>query len=286
MRDWLLFCLSGPRASFGTEETGWAKRGTSDAPTRSALLGLIASAMGIPREDNAAHENLAASLLFAARIEKPGREEVDYHTAQVAPRTLLKNRAVRMRQDELDVPRDELTTILSDRFYRCDYQATVAVTLAQPAGTVTLPALARALREPRWQPYLGRKSAPLAWPMSPLPCSAALVEEAFANWDAHQATLLEKWSAATAAFAHEGARPSGARLRRTVRTSRTQTATPLHRYMAGTMSAKGSATFVADAALGALVPAQHVHTQRRDQPRDRVRWLFAQREELRWKGQA
>ena len=47
--NWLVILIAAPLASFG-EEPGNARRGSSDRPTRSALLGLAGAALGDRRE--------------------------------------------------------------------------------------------------------------------------------------------------------------------------------------------------------------------------------------------
>jgi len=163
---WLMITLAAPRASFGGSEAVGGVRASERAPTRSALLGLVACALGVPRTDQAGHDALSHELAFAARVEQEGRLEVDYHTAQVGKQSDLKKRVLRTRADELDLPRAKLSTILSERSYRCDYRATVGI-CAPGQNSERLEGIASALRKPKWTLFLGRKCAPLAWPLAP-----------------------------------------------------------------------------------------------------------------------
>ena len=64
------------------------------------------------------------------------------------------------------MPKSELNTILSYRDYRCD--AAYVVVLQQIQGAAfTADACRRALLEPAFHLYLGRKSCPLALPLEP-----------------------------------------------------------------------------------------------------------------------
>lgn len=185
---WLMMTLAAPRASFGGPAPGGV-RATERAPTRSALLGLVACALGLPRTEHAAHAELAQALSFACRVEQDGRLEVDYHTAQVGKKTDLKKRVLRTRADELALPRTKLSTILSERSYRCDYRATVAICGVKEQ----LEGIAEALRKPRWALYLGRKCSPLAWPLAPTLIEAESWQSALAAFDAKVAADQATW---------------------------------------------------------------------------------------------
>lgn len=177
-RDFLLFRLAGPMAAFGDIAVG-ERRGIWGEPSKSGVLGLVAAAMGVRRGDEAEHRALDAGLGFAVRIDAPGRPLRDYHTAQ-APRA-GRNRRWRTRRDEL-AARDILNTVLSERIYRLEARATVA--LWRKADGVDLAALAAALGRPRFVLSLGRKSCPLSEPPGPSVLSADGLLAAFTGYDA------------------------------------------------------------------------------------------------------
>lgn len=262
----LLFTLAGPRASFGSSSAAGDERDSLEAPSRSALLGLIGAARGIARTDTAALDRLRDALVFASRIDRPGNPEVDYHTAQVAKRKDLKRRAVRVRGDELDVRRDELTTILSSRMYRCDYHATVAAALAAGVDDAALlDDVAAALRRPRWMLYLGRKSAPLSWPLDPQILETVSLDDALARYDDACALKMADW-------------PAGRR----VRVPASWTPPGRRRSRAG-----ARVQFVADDGFARLLPdagppAGARTLIRRDVPLDRQRWLFSNQRRHQW----
>ena len=68
---WLMMTLAAPRASFAGPAPGGV-RGTERAPTRSALLGLIAAARGIRQEDSEAHKRLSETLAARTLAEIMG----------------------------------------------------------------------------------------------------------------------------------------------------------------------------------------------------------------------
>src|SRR5689334_9905919 len=102
MPSFLTFTLAAPLASFGSIAVG-ERRASSDRPAKSAILGLVAGALGIEREDNEAHAALAHELFYAVRTENlkvrsPRRLMTDYHTAQTPPQ--VRNRRFATRREE------------------------------------------------------------------------------------------------------------------------------------------------------------------------------------------
>lgn len=176
----LVFQLVAPLAAWGDVAVG-QYRGSRDAPGESALIGLLAAALGIRRDDDAAHAGLRDGYAFAVGTVEAGSLLRDYHTAQTPSRTDLKGRPHRTRRDELAVPKHQLNTILSTRDYRQGGEWVVAVQ-ALPGATHELPALQGALREPRFLLYLGRKSCPPAAPLAPQVIDANSAIDAILGW--------------------------------------------------------------------------------------------------------
>jgi len=160
--DWLLFDLAGPLASFGSVAPGQV-RDTELLPSRSAILGLLAASLGIERVDSEQQQALSDSVTFAARANANATLQRDYHTAQAPKQPALKGRPCRTRRDELRVPKDDLNTVLSDRYYFADYAAVIGIS----ASLEVLHRLEEALKRPKFTLFLGRKSCPLAWPLDP-----------------------------------------------------------------------------------------------------------------------
>lgn len=171
MNQFLVFQLRAPLASWGEPAVG-EYRGSRAYPGESALIGLLGAALGVRRDEEAAHRALQAGYAFAVGMQQAGKLLRDYHTAQVPGRTTLKGRPHVTRSDELSVARHALHTILSTRDYRQDAACLVAV---QPlaAARYSLAELMAALQRPHFVLYLGRKACPPAAPLLPQIVAAA-----------------------------------------------------------------------------------------------------------------
>lgn len=163
MKDYLIFQLYGPLASWGEIAVGEV-RPSAAYPSRSALLGLLAAALGVERGEGAALAALAEAYRFGVKLHWEGQVLRDYHTVQRGP--ALRKHTYRTRRQELGfVPRDQLDTMLTSREYRVDSYASVALLPTEEAPH-SLDVLAAALGAPRFPLYLGRKSCPLALPLA------------------------------------------------------------------------------------------------------------------------
>jgi CRISPR system Cascade subunit CasD len=162
-------------ASWGEIAVGESRHSAAH-PSRSALIGLLGAALGLERDNDAAQRALTEGYRFAVKVESVGTLLRDYHTVQV-PGT-RKNVKYRTRAQEL-ANRQVLGTLLSEREYRCDALAVVAVESLATARW-TLEALAEALRRPVFPLYLGRKSCPPALPLAPEVVQAASLRDVFA----------------------------------------------------------------------------------------------------------
>lgn len=161
MQSYLLFRLYGAMAAWGDTAVG-EFRPSHSHPTRTAVLGLIAAALGIRRDEEDRLLILDKSAILAIRLDAAGEVLRDYHTTQVPP---AQRKVIHYtRQDELNA--DKLHTILSSRDYRCDNASTVALRV-QDNSAFSLSEISQALRQPKFVLYLGRKSCPLALPLAP-----------------------------------------------------------------------------------------------------------------------
>ena len=134
----LLLRLAGPLQAWGVKSR-FTVRATELAPTRSGVVGMLASAVGRRRTDPI--EDLLA-LRFGVRKDQPGSVIRDFHTA----RTL---------DGRESMP-------LSNRYYLAD-----AVFLAGIEGDrALLEGIDEALRHPAFPLYLGRRSCPPTYPVS------------------------------------------------------------------------------------------------------------------------
>lgn len=157
----LLFTLYAPLGSFGEIAVG-ERRMSWARPGRSAILGLVAAALGTEREDESTHQRLEAGLHYAVRTDAPGRPFIDYHTAQT-PKA-RKGRTFATRREELES--GDLGTVLSAREWRTDACFTVAL-WPRPGSSVKLGEIADALLRPHFVLYVGRRSGPLGLPLKP-----------------------------------------------------------------------------------------------------------------------
>ncbi|MBN2299063.1 MAG: type I-E CRISPR-associated protein Cas5/CasD [Deltaproteobacteria bacterium] len=162
--EYLLFRLYGPLASWGEIAVG-ESRNTASYPGKSALLGLLAAALGICRDDEDGQSALSESYQFAVKVISTGHLLRDYHTTQVPDS--VGSFTYRTRRDEVIVGKSRLGTILSSREYRCDSLSLVAVR-ALAGAPYSLQELCNSLLKPKFHLYLGRKSCPLAAPLNPL----------------------------------------------------------------------------------------------------------------------
>lgn len=179
MSDYLLFRLYGPMASWGDIAVG-EFRPSYAHPSKSAVLGLVAAALGIRRDEETVHQAMASSYGFAVRVDAAGSPIRDYHTAQVPPAgSGRRKKTFATRKDELAVPREDLGTILSSRDYRCDSLYTVCLWIVGDSSSYSPAQLEAALAKPAFTLYLGRKSCPLALPLQPQVVQASNLREAF-----------------------------------------------------------------------------------------------------------
>lgn len=185
--EFLILQLQAPLSSWGDTAVG-EYRGSYEHPGESALIGLLGAALGIRREDEAAHTALQQGYGFAVGVQSSGKLLRDFHTAQVPGRAALKGRPHAMRRDELAVPKDDLNTILSTRDYRQGAASLIAI---QPSSGAPYPleVLADALRKPQFVLYLGRKSCPPAAPLHPVVITA---DSAFAAFEEYRKRLNDQ----------------------------------------------------------------------------------------------
>jgi len=134
----LLLRLVGPMQSWGTTSR-FDQRDTGKEPSKSGVVGLIAAAMGIDRDNWTDLEPLT-HVALGVRHDRPGMPKRDYQTAQhiiSADRSKIHETAVTTR----------------------DYLADAAFLVGVAAeDNALLERLHAALRDPVWPLALGRKS--------------------------------------------------------------------------------------------------------------------------------
>ncbi|MBN2054915.1 type I-E CRISPR-associated protein Cas5/CasD [bacterium] len=142
----LLMRLQGPMQSWGYRSR-FDYRNTALEPTRSGVIGLLCAAMGISRGEDVRRFD---SLRMGVRVDKEGRPECDYHTAL----------------EVITADGIGKGTVISRRDYLADAVFTVGL---ETGDTDLLYTVEKALNDPVWFLFLGRKSFCLTAP----PLSAA-----------------------------------------------------------------------------------------------------------------
>ncbi len=184
MRQYLVFTLAAPLASFGMLAVG-ERRPTWDRPSKSQTLGLVAAALGIERIEDERQQALVRSFGFAVRVDDAGQLLTDYHTTQQPSgasvrRQLRKGLPVDTRRDELAC--DDIETGLSRRELRESVAYTIAL-WELPDAAVVLDEVRAKLDAPALVLYAGRKANALCFPCGPAVVSATDVVGAFAAFD-------------------------------------------------------------------------------------------------------
>lgn len=135
----LLLRLAAPLQAWGADSK-FETRKTGREPTKSGVIGLLAAALGLRRDEREALLRLTG-LRFGVRVEREGQLLVDYHTAKT---------------------QDEKTSYVTYRHYLQD-----AVFLAgiESTDTALLQQLQQALLHPAFPLYLGRRCCPPTLPL-------------------------------------------------------------------------------------------------------------------------
>ena len=178
MADFLIFQLQGLMASWGDIAVG-EYRPSLGHPSKSAISGLLAAALGIERTAENAHLELDQQYGVAVCVRASGELLRDYHTIQVPG----GRREYASRRDELLTDKLKLNTILSQRDYFTDALYQVAIWCKGKDSPYSLEDLQKALKQPRFNLYLGRKSCPVGLPLFPEIISGAHLKQAFNEHD-------------------------------------------------------------------------------------------------------
>lgn len=139
----LLLRLVGPMQSWGTTSR-FAQRDTGKEPSKSGVVGLLAAALGIDRENWTDLEPLTR-LSMGVRHDRPGIPKMDYQTAGCAS----SDRIIRANGTQSE------DGVVSKRFYLADAAFLVGLVCEERS---LLEQIHAALRDPVWPLALGRKS--------------------------------------------------------------------------------------------------------------------------------
>ncbi|MDA1127753.1 MAG: type I-E CRISPR-associated protein Cas5/CasD [Chloroflexi bacterium] len=139
----LLLRLAGPMQSWGTQSR-FSVRDTGQEPSKSGVIGLVAAALGRPRDQDI--RDLAV-LRMGVRVDQEGRALKDFHTA------LNVIRADGSRSND---------AVISNRYYLADANFLVGLETEDDA---LLDQIHHAVANPYWPLCLGRKAFPIGVPV-------------------------------------------------------------------------------------------------------------------------
>ena len=174
MREHLVWTIAGPMGSFG-ESARAERRRTTLMPPKSALVGMVAAALGIERGDDGAHETLNR-YGFAVQSLDESTPLRDYHTVQSVPESVT---GAATRGAAIARAGRRIHTLITIRDYRTDIA--MRATMWADAPRWSLAEIAQALRAPAFPLYIGRRCCPLANPTRPLLVHARTPLEALAE---------------------------------------------------------------------------------------------------------
>lgn len=143
----LLLRLVGPMQSWGTTSR-FDQRDTGKEPSKSGVIGLLAAAMGIDRNDDWKKLEPLALLSMGVRHDRSGVLKRDYQTAGCAKGdTVIKANGKQTGEDE--------GGIVSERYYLADASFLVGL---EGNDRGYLERVHAKLKNPTWPLALGRKS--------------------------------------------------------------------------------------------------------------------------------
>jgi CRISPR system Cascade subunit CasD len=141
MKYTLLLRLKAPLQSWGMSSR-FSIRDTAKEPSKSGVIGLLCAALGISRDDANTDNptfNALTKLKFGVRVNREGVMQKDYHTAQ------------NIAKADGGIKETELST----RWYLADADFLVGF---ESDDLQFLESLQNAVKNPKWQLFLGRKS--------------------------------------------------------------------------------------------------------------------------------
>ena len=181
MPNFLIFQLYGPLSSWGDIAVG-EYRPSHRCPSKSAIMGLVAAALGIERSEEEKHIRLNQCFKFGV-CAHGGDLMRDYHTSQVPPVERSKRKYFTRREELL--LSSKKGTILSQRDYYTDSFYKIALWV-NDCNYFSLEQVKKAFERPRFVLYLGRKSCPLALPLNPNITSGISLKEALDKFNLYE----------------------------------------------------------------------------------------------------
>lgn len=165
----LLLRLVGPMQSWGITSR-FDQRDTGKEPSKSGVIGLLAAALGIDREENWSEMEPLTRLAMGVRHDRSGIPRRDYQTAGCAAADTIIKADGKPSKDG----------VVSHRFYLADAAFLVGL---EGDDRRLLERTHAALRDPVWSLALGRKSyvpSESIWLANGV--QDASLQEVFARW--------------------------------------------------------------------------------------------------------
>ena len=134
----LLLRIAAPLQSWGIDSKFDTRR-TEAEPSKSGIVGMIASALGL-RRDREEIKSLSDAIRFGVRIDKPGKLLRDFHTVRKGGKTAY----------------------VTNRYYLSDAAFLVAL---ESSDEDLLSKIQHALSHPVYPLFLGRRSCPPTLPL-------------------------------------------------------------------------------------------------------------------------
>ena len=174
--NFLLFQYSGPLASFGGIAVG-EDRGTERHPTKSSIIGLILSALGIERDQEEKIKNISDNIRVAVKDYNVATKIADFHTGMFPQ--LSKKDKIYTRRDELLLDNKKIHTLITKKEYLCDALFVIAVYFKNDFCEFSLEEIKHAIEFPHFTLYLGRKPCVPALPLNPVLMKKETILESF-----------------------------------------------------------------------------------------------------------
>lgn len=157
----LMFRISAPLQAWGAEPRfdKWLRTGME--PSKSGIIGMIASAMGIDRNDDEELHKLTSALRFGVRVDREGKICTDYHAVRIVQdedcdyEDIFSN-AIYVRGKRL--PDTKIDKYDYKKYYLMDAAFTIGL---ESSDENLLTSIQEALHYPKRFLFLGRKSCPL-----------------------------------------------------------------------------------------------------------------------------
>jgi CRISPR system Cascade subunit CasD len=147
--------LEGPLQAWGTT-SHYGVRATGDVPSKSGVIGLVCSAMGLRRSQVGPWLEKLKRLKMGVRVDRPGRVLMDYHTSGAKIGLMSAQGKIKITQT---------TGEIEAQVSRCYYLADASFLAALQGEGEIIREVSSGLLNPVWPPFLGRKSCPPSMPV-------------------------------------------------------------------------------------------------------------------------